>query len=258
MEGRRRPLMEAGRTPCRSFELTGPEVHVWSVRTEASNTVIGQFEQFLAADEKHRADRYRFEHLRNSFVLARGALRILLGCYLDVSPAEISFSYGPKGKPVLAPRASVDFNASHSGAVAVFGFTDNCEIGIDVEQIHPLDEMRNIANRFFCPEETEDLMTLTADQRQRAFFLCWTRKEAYIKAIGDGLSAPLDSFRVTLQPSQSARFIHVGHDTDAAKAWTLHDLQFGPNYAGALAYRDIERPVAVLPLIDAAELLNIR
>ncbi len=117
--------------------------------------------------------------------------------------------------------------------------------------------MANIADHFFCPEEAAELQSLTASERTRAFFTCWTRKEAYIKAIGDGVSAPLDSFRVTLRPNQPARFIHLGHDTTAAAAWTLHDLRFDPNYAAALAYRDLARPVIVFPVMDPAELMML-
>ena len=100
-------------------------------------------------------------------------------------------------------------------------------------------------------------MSLTANQRERGFYLCWTRKEAYVKATGDGLSTPLDCFRVTLQPSQPARFIHLAHDTRAAESWTLHDLRLASNYAAALAYRDTKRPVALFRIVSPAELLSV-
>ena len=240
----------------RSFQRTEQAVDVWSVHTAGSGPVAGEVERILAPDEKARADQFRFSHLRRSFVLARGALRILLGYYLDVSPASIRFTYGSKGKPALAVPGRVEFNASHSGGLAVFAFTTGCEIGVDVEQIRPIEDMQRIADRFFCPEEAQELMSLHANQRERSFYLCWTRKEAYIKAIGDGLSAPLDGFRVTLDPGQPARFMHIASDTYSAKAWTLHDLQLAPGYAAALAYRDGERSVAVSQIIDPAELLS--
>jgi 4'-phosphopantetheinyl transferase len=195
--------------------------------------------------------------LRHSFVLAHGALRILLGRYLNTSPAGIQFKYGLRGKPALAPLALIDFNMSHSGDLVVFAFTRGCEIGVDLEQIHSIQDMQDIADRFFCLEEAAELMSLPVNQRERAFFLCWTRKEAYIKAIGDGLSAPLNSFRVTMQPTQPVRFIHLAQDTNAAKEWTLQDLQLASNYAAALAYRGWRRKVAVSPIMDPAELLSI-
>jgi 4'-phosphopantetheinyl transferase len=239
-----------------SFELDTRNVHVWSVGTEDPEAIAASFEQVLAPDERDRAARFRFEHLRRSFILAHGALRMLLGRYLDTSAAGIRFEYGSKGKPALAPRAFIDFNMSHSGGLVVFAFTRGCEIGVDLEQIHSIGDMQNIADRFFCPEEAAELMSLPVNQREHAFFLCWTRKEAYIKAIGDGLSAPLNDFRVTMQSAQHARFIHIAHDTNAAKEWTLHDLQLASNYAAALAYRGSGRTVAVLPLLEPAELLH--
>jgi 4'-phosphopantetheinyl transferase len=239
-----------------NFKLTEQAVDVWPVHTGGSSAVAEEVERVLAPDEKARADQFRFSHLRRSFVLARGALRILLGCYLDVSPASIRFTYGSRGKPALARPARVDFNASHSGGLAVFAFTAGCELGVDVEQIRPIQNMQRIADQFFCPEEAAELMSLTASQRERSFYLCWTRKEAYIKAIGDGLSAPLDGFRVTLEHGQPARFIHIANDVNSAKAWTLHDLPLAPGYAAALAYRGAGRPVAVSQIIDPAELLS--
>jgi 4'-phosphopantetheinyl transferase len=132
-----------------------------------------------------------------------------------------------------------------------------CNIRVDIEQIRALPGMQSIADRFFCSEEAPELMSLAAKQRERSFYVFWTRTEAYIKAIGDGLSAPLDNFRVTLQHGQPARFIHLDHDTNAAEEWTLHDLQLNPDYAAALAYRDKERMLTALPIVDPAELLSM-
>ena len=208
----------------------------------------------LEPEERDRAARFRFDHLQHAFILARGGLRVLLGCYLGVCPAAVQFTYGSKGKPTLS-GGSVEFNVSHSGGLAVFAFTFGCEIGVDVEQIRSLPDMLEIASQFFCVEETAELMALPAGERERAFFLCWTRKEAYIKATGDGLSAPLDSFRVALRPGAPARFVHFKHDASAAASWTLHDLSLTPAHAGALAYRDAPRSVLVQPVIESAELL---
>src|SRR5208282_2181592 len=119
-------------------------------------------------------------------------LRVLLGHYLGVAPGGIEFSYGPKGKPRLAAPVDVRFNISHSGGLALFAFTLDCEIGVDVEHIRPLRDMQEIASRFFCAEEATELMSLPAHGREQAFYLCWTRKEAYLKAVGEGLSEPID------------------------------------------------------------------
>ena len=241
-----------------SFGLTGQVVHVWSLRTtEVSNAVVSKFELFLTPDERIRAERFRFENLRHSFVLTRGALRVLLGRYLHLPPAKIQIAYGSKGKPTLAEPELATFNVSHSGGLAVFGFAANCEIGVDVEEIRPLADMLDIAQRFFCPAETAELISLPAKQRERAFFRCWTRKEAYIKAVGEGLSAPLDGFQVTLRPGEPANIIHLAGDANAARTWRLCDLELSAGYVGALAYQGLERQLHLLRPINATELLDI-
>jgi len=249
--------MQCRRIADYSFEFAPRTVYVWPVHTVASIDVAAEFERVLTPDERDRVARFRFDHLRHSFVLARGSLRILLGRYLSVSPAIIRFTHNSKGKPALSAPAYLDFNASHSGDLAVFAFTTGLEIGVDVEKIRSLTDMQNIASRFFCPEEAEEIMSLPENQRTRAFFLCWTRKEAYVKAIGEGLSAPLNGFSVTVQPNQPARFVHFAQGANAAMNWTLYDLQLAPEYAAALAYHDVERPVVVFQVTDPVELLSI-
>jgi 4'-phosphopantetheinyl transferase len=237
-----------------SCKLEGRSIRVRAVRLEAPSEITAQFEKLLSPDERERARRFRFDHLRDAFTLARGALRVILGGYLGVPPGAIPFRYGAKGKPALDLPRLLDFNMSHSGALAVYAFTLGCELGVDVERLHRIEEMQQIARRFFCPEEAEDLASVPEAERERAFLHCWTRKEAYIKAIGDGLSAPLDDFRVSLQPGR-AQFLHIGHRPEAAREWMLHDLELAPGYVGALAYYDSERPVLVSRVIDPAELL---
>ena len=206
---------------------------------------MAYFQSLLAPDERERAGRFVFDYLRHWYTVSRGALRILLGRYLDTDPAGIRFEYGEKGKPRLAEKSRIRFNASHSGDLAVYAVTLHCDIGVDVERIRPLASLHEIAARFFCAEETTELMALPEEQREAAFFRCWTRKEAYIKAIGDGLSVPLDDFAVSLRPGEPARLVHIGHDPAAAAAWTLQNLEALSGYAAALAYRDVERAVCV-------------
>ncbi|MGA8027350.1 MAG: 4'-phosphopantetheinyl transferase superfamily protein [Bryobacteraceae bacterium] len=227
------------------------------MRTRASETLAAEFQSLLASDERDRASRFRFEHLRQLFVIRRGALRCLLGRYLDLDPANIWFNYGSKGKPALASATGVEFNTTHSGDVAAFAFTLGCPIGLDLEQVRPLKETQDIADRFFCSEEAEEMMSLPPSERERAFFCCWTRKEAYVKAIGDGLSAPLDTFRVTVRPDEPAHFIHLANDTNAARVWTLQDLCLASDCAAALAYRDQARPLSVFPIADPAEFISM-
>ena len=232
-------------------------MHVWSLPIEASSAVVAKFELFLTPDERRRAEGFRFENLRHSFILTRGALRVLLGCYLHVPPAKIPIEYGSKGKPRLAESELGTFNLSHSGGLAVFGFAETGEIGIDVEQIHPLADLLDIAQRFFCPAETAELISLPANQREHAFFRCWTRKEAYIKALGEGLSVPLDDFQVTLRPGEPAGIIQIAGDANAAATWRLYDLELSPGHVATLAYHGLGRQLQLLRPITAVELLDI-
>ena len=238
--------------PC-SWQFAGRDIHIWTVRTTAPEAIAAEFEPVLAADEKDRAARFRFDRHRSSFMIARGTLRHLLGRYLDADPASLRFDYGSKGKPVLVSNADINFNVTHSGGLAAFAFTAGCELGIDLEDIRPLTGMESTANRFFCAEEAAEILSLPPGEREAAFFRCWTRKEAYIKATGDGLSAPLNEFRVTVSPDEPARLVHLAHDTHAAGAWTLHDLRLESGYASALAYRDRPRSLCVHPTADPTE-----
>ncbi|HEY1806694.1 MAG TPA: 4'-phosphopantetheinyl transferase superfamily protein [Terracidiphilus sp.] len=238
-----------------TFTLSRREIHIWIFPTEAPNDLVARFERILPSEEVDRGARFHSTHLRDSFVLARGALRFLLGKYLNTDPASIRFVYGLRGKPALASVTGIDFNMTHSGTMAAIALTMDCPLGIDLEQIRPISDMQEIAARFFCPEEASEVMSLSAAERERAFFRCWTRKESYIKATGDGLFTPLDDFRVTVLCGTPARFVHLARDLVAAQKWTLHDLNLVPDYAAALAYRGQERSLRFTSIVDLGELL---
>jgi 4'-phosphopantetheinyl transferase len=239
-----------------SFDLGARDVHIWTLDGGASKAAAARFEPLLTRDEKERAMRFRFDHLRHSFVVTRGVLRCLLGRYLKLHPAEIRFAYGAKGKPALEPAAGIEFNATHSHGSALFAFAKGCRVGVDLEAVRPMAGAQDIADRFFCREEAAEIRALQPGERERAFFRCWTRKEAYIKSIGDGLSAALDGFRVTLRAGEPARFVHIGQDTGAAQAWTLDDLTPAADFAAALAYRDRRRSLSYFPIDDCTRLLD--
>ena len=239
-----------------SSQLSKNDVHIWTMPAKASDAVVAQFERVLSEDEAKRAARFRFSHLRDSFVITHGVLRHLLGRYLSLDPARICFTYGDKGKAAVASADNLQFNLTHSGGIAAVAFATGCQLGMDAEHIRPVEEMQQIANHYFAAEEAAELMLLPESEREPAFFRCWTRKEAYIKAIGDGLSCALDSFQVTLLPNAPPRLIHIGGDRVAAEMWSLHDLGLAPGYAAALAYRDRERSLSIFPVIDLAELAN--
>jgi 4'-phosphopantetheinyl transferase len=232
-------------------------VHLRIVRLEASEDNFERCLAWLSPEETARSDRFYFPRHRRAFVLGRAALRALVARYLGMDAADVGFVYGPQGKPALesSDACSLRFNASNSGNLAAYVFTSGCDIGVDVEQHRTLADLENVARRFFSPEETAELMDLAASEKTEAFFRCWTRKEAYIKALGGGLSIPLDSFRVTLRPGDEARVVWSAGEAEA-RGWTMHEFDPGPGYAGAIAYPDAPRPVQTAPIITVDELLG--
>ena len=243
------------------LDFDSRDVHLWVVRLEATEDNFARSLACLSHDETARAERFYFPRHRRAFVLGRAALRALAARYLGIQPAAVDFVYGPQGKPALAPSldnqaCSLRFNASNSGDLAAYVFTTGCDIGVDVEQNRPLSDLENIAHRFFSPEETADLLEVAEAERTSAFFHCWTRKEAYIKAMGGGLSIPLDSFRVSLQPGVAARMVSLAGSEDAAHSWTLDNFDPAPGYAGAIAYCDEPRPVRTGPIAAVDEILD--
>ena len=183
-------------------------------------------------DEKSRAARFRFARDRNHFIAARGILRELLGGYLHRSPAELEFDYGPSGKPALrteGPSSPVRFNLSHSHGLAVYAFALGREVGIDLEPIRPDFAADDIAGRYFSTRELNELRALPPELRPEGFFLCWTRKEAYVKARGEGLQIPLDSFSVSLTPGEP----EVLESADSSR-WSLRSFEPAPRYVAAV------------------------
>jgi len=222
----------------------GRQLHIWLFELSAGAPALDYFRQQLSADEAARADRFCFPHLRVSYIIAHGVLRGVLARYLRKSPAEIQFSYNPQGKPRVAQdHHGFQFNLSHSGMLAACAVAAGCDIGVDIEQTRPISGLFDIARRFFSRAECLDLETVPAEQQVLAFFNCWTRKEAYIKAVGGGLSIPLDSFCVSLLPDEPARLLS-NCENDAAR-WNLHAFDPGPGYRGAVAYTGYPRDLIV-------------
>lgn len=239
-----------------SAQLANGAIHVWRLPTDALSTAVEHFGSLLSEDEKDRAEQFRFADLQNAFKVRRGALRLLLGSYLEVAPAAIRFAYGSKGKPGVATPNGLEFNVAHSAGLALLAVTMDCDIGIDVERIRPMPRLEEVSAHCFCAEEASDLMSVSPRVRDRAFFLGWTRKEAYLKAIGAGLSLEMNSFRVALRPNEPARIMHINHDLRLAQKWSLCSLELGPTHAGALAYCDVPRDTFVIPVTDSSTLIN--
>ena len=230
--------------------LRAGEPHVWRASLDLAAPRAAALYATLSADERERAARFHFERDRGRFIAARGFLRELLAGYLDHPPASLRFSYGPRGKPALAaPSANISFNLSHTHGLALFAFARDAALGVDIEHVRAGFATEDIAERFFSPREQSSLRALPAAQRAEGFFNGWTRKEAYIKATGDGLAIPLDSFDVTLAPGELPRLLAVRATDAPASRWSLYALAPGPDFAAALV---VDGPCSA-PLLFAVE-----
>lgn len=219
----------------RRLTVNGNVACVWLVYLSDEN-IVNQCFKLLSEDEKKRAAKFRFEKDRSHFIIARGTLRQIIALYLSEKPDKIKFEYGINGKPFL-PKNPLQFNLSHAGEIALIGLTEKYEIGIDVEVINPKVEVERVAQHFFAKGEIDCLMSLPQTERQEAFFNCWTRKEAFIKATGDGLSFPLDQFEVTLEPNGKAELLATHFNEKEREKWSLFDLKMKEGYKAALAVR---------------------
>jgi 4'-phosphopantetheinyl transferase len=219
-------------------DLSPDQVHVWRVPLDQDSDRISESSEILSADERDRAARFHFAKDRNQFIEARAALRLLLSRYLELSPRELTFSFGSHGKPALAEELSTNglhFNLSRRHGLALIAFTCDREIGVDVELIRADLSLFEVVEVSFSENELATWRTLPTSLQVQGFYNCWTRKEAYIKARGEGLSFPLKQFDVSLAPGEPARLIEVRGDASEAARWTLHDLPVNEGYVGALA-----------------------
>jgi 4'-phosphopantetheinyl transferase len=224
-----------------SVELSEGEAHVWCASLDQTTQRVEEFWQVLSQKEREKALRFHFEKDRRDFTVARGTLREILGrYYLRCTPAQVEFSYNSFGKPALAgadtadQRGALRFNVSHSHGIALYAMTRGREVGLDVEWLRDDFASEEIARQFFSAREVEMLRALPFELRTSGFFNCWTRKEAYIKALGEGLSHPLDRFAVTLAPGEPARFLSIDDDTLEAERWSMIELHPEKGYAAAL------------------------
>ena len=216
-----------------SVQLERGEVQVWFARLDRTPERLARMRTVLDADEAARAARFLMEVHRNRFVAARAMLRDLLAGYLAHPPAEIRFAYNEWGKPALASdfaAADVRFNLSHSQDLAVYAFALGREVGVDLELIRGDLARERLAENFFSPAEVAALRALPPGEQERGFFNCWTRKEAYVKARGQGLSIELKSFDVSLAPGAEARFLRGAE----CRGWSLKSLDAGAGWAAAL------------------------
>jgi len=231
--------------PPQKLILADDEVHVWCGMLDLSESLVNQFMKSLSEDEQNRANRFYFLRDKNRFVAARGMLREILSFYLGGKPNTIQFQYSRYGKPSLHPNfyeyisplqsSEINFNLTHSNAIALCGITKYRQIGVDVEYTKPLPDMDKVAERFFGFQENLNYQQLPKKQKLTGFYHCWTRKEAFIKAIGEGLSYPLDQFEVSFLPNEKPSIKHIKNDQVQGEAWSLKALEPSPEYIGAVA-----------------------
>jgi 4'-phosphopantetheinyl transferase len=217
--------------------LSEDEVQIWRLDLETLAGAEERWQKILSVDEQARAKRFVPVKVRQQFVATHGMLRILLAGYLGSEARSLIFQHSARGKPSLGPPHSnsrVSFNIAHSGAVALLAFGRGREIGVDVEQVRRNLDVEAIARRFFSLAEQEQLAAFSAEDKYEAFFRCWTRKEAYIKAKGEGLALPLDQFDVCVAAGADNALLATRPDSSEAARWSLRDITAGPGYVGAL------------------------
>jgi 4'-phosphopantetheinyl transferase len=214
------------------------DVHVWSMELDVAPGRIPELERQLSKEERERAARFAFAQDRARFIVGHGMLRAILAVYLDTTPWVIQFRTNGFGKPSVGGKqaeSGLHFNFSHSDGIALCAVASGRALGVDVERVRPLRSVEEIAERFFSRRECAALRAMPAALRCDAFYACWSRKEAYVKGRGMGLSLALDSFDTSLAPGEPAALLDTRGAARDSVAWTLRELLPAPGYAAALA-----------------------
>jgi len=233
--------------PPEDWALTGGEVHVFAARLDPPPPQVRQCSALLSEDERARAGRFHFEDDRRRFLVGRGLLRRLLGWATRAEPRRLVFSYSVTGKPRLVAEDAdrfVHFNLAHANELVVYALSRVDEVGIDVEFIRALPDADAVAGQFFSPQEYARWCALPAALSTEAFFNCWTRKEAFLKASGAGISEALSQVEVSFVPGEPPRYLRLAGDASAAARWRLEPLAPAPGYVGALATKQTGTRVA--------------
>jgi 4'-phosphopantetheinyl transferase len=239
------------------LQLANNEVQVWRVELDLLASAEPHWLSLLLPDEQDRAHRFRFDRHRRRFATTRGVLRTLLGGYLNVDPRSVRFRYSDKQKPALDEafaKGHLRFNVSHSEETALLAFTRGREIGVDVERVRQDSDVEAIAKSFFSESERETLASLPGSEKQAAFFRCWTRKEAFIKAIGEGMSLPLHQFDVSLAPGQPAELLATRPDPEDKRRWSVWTLDAGEGFAAALVVAGQDKDLRVVTALVSSVL----
>ncbi|HEX3145091.1 MAG TPA: 4'-phosphopantetheinyl transferase superfamily protein [Pyrinomonadaceae bacterium] len=227
------------------------EVHIWRARLDVPWSWT--FDAALSLEDRTRADRFKFESDRRKFCAARASLRLILSRYLGMKPGRIPLETGEFGKPFIADKnvaQGLRFNLSHSHQVALISVARDREVGVDIEFMRSDFVTDDVANHFFSPAEVAEFRNVQTELRTRSFFNCWTRKEAYIKARGEGLYCPLDQFDVSVMPDAPAMLLESRVDPADTDRWIFNEISAGERYAATVA---IEKKFSRLVLWDFLE-----
>ena len=232
-ELRTSPHWQPASSPDRRPENT--EVDIWSIDLLTPPLPLERLRELLTSEERARADRFHFERHRRRFTVRRGAMRILLGTYLDQAPESLVFQQGPKGKPELPNDRGLVFNLTDSADLAVLAVGERQELGVDIECLERPRDAGRLVERFFSEHERQVYESLPESLKTAGFFRAWTSKEAYLKAIGTGLSVPLRFSTVELDPRRPPRVLQLGDSQQDAQSWSLDVFQPRDDFVGALA-----------------------
>ncbi|MBD3184087.1 4'-phosphopantetheinyl transferase superfamily protein [Candidatus Poribacteria bacterium] len=230
-------------SPPSDIKLTDGFIDIWLGKLDQPDETIQSLMKSLSNSEINRAVKYRLDRDKNRFIVGRGILRDIIGRYLNMEPHVINFQYGKFGKPYLPDSYSdkkIKFNLAHSRGIAIYAFVSEKEIGVDVECVREMPDVDYIADSFFSSPEVSALRSVSEDQKQEAFFNCWTRKEAYIKALGDGLTHSLDQFSVSLIPGEEPKILEIKNSPNPEK-WSLRAFKTEDNYIAAVAVENCKR-----------------
>ena len=220
------------------MKLSKNNVDIWQIPIDRQDGGIHFYRRMLSPDEAERAVRFLFPKHRQRFIRARAVMRIILSRYIGIAADKIAFAYGAKGKPELSNelgRPHINFNLSHSSDVAILAVAQDLRVGVDIERVNAELAIDDLAQRFFSAGEVRRLQELPLSERVNEFFGCWTRKEAYTKAMGGGLSVSLDSFEVAFGPGVPAALLATEPFRDEANCWSIYDIGVPHGYRGAVS-----------------------
>ncbi|HTI72987.1 MAG TPA: 4'-phosphopantetheinyl transferase superfamily protein [Candidatus Limnocylindria bacterium] len=213
------------------------EVHLWKIQLDWPESVLARFRRDLSVEEQQRADRFVFDKHRRRYVVAHGAMRSVLSRYLGCDPRQVEYQTNSKGKPAIKPGLGdgiLQFNLSHSEEVALLAVTQGRAVGVDLEQVREFSGRDGIVEKQFSAAEWEEFQRVPPPLRNEAFTLGWTRKEAFVKALGEGLSCDLRAFSVSLTPGEEPRLVHIDPSLEGRGPWALGHIDPEPGFCGAL------------------------